>query len=400
MLLSLLVACAPCASFADMTLPSDTPALARVVADFASWTGRDGVCVPAVEWRAELSGDPDVLGRYDGPGEPILLRQTQDSSATTLRHELCHALDAEEGLADALADTLDPDAVDPLAYPDPDLRLAEAFAQACEAGPARLPLREALHESCGLNLDPTAAPLRARVYPLAPPELPVEVGTAPVATALYDHAGTVLLDAAARGDALWLLLHDGQTKSVVTWQGWALTSRQRVEGDTAALGAGDDGPLLIGERAITILEAGTPAFTGAAAAAAQADGALWVATSTALLGPDPEGETGSALKGPAPTIDVDAVASHVVATLPDGGLWLDGSSVPGIDGGASVAISAAGELLVTWYIEGIAGVAEGGDEGWVVHTSCDAGLSGAAPIWWAGSPWVAAQSAVPSVYAW
>ena len=398
MLLSLLVAFAPCTSFADMALPDDTPALAQVVADFAAWTGREGVCVPAVEWREELSGDADVLGRYDGPGSPILLRSTEGTAEVTLRHELCHALDAEEGLADALADTLDPDSVDPLAYPGADLRLAEAFAHACEAGPPRLALREALHESCALDLDPVAAPLRALVYPAAPAERPVAVGALPVATPMYEHRGVVVLDAAARDDALWLLLDDGMHKYVATHRGAELVSLASVADDTAGLGAGDDGPLLIGDGTITQLGADLPAFTGPALAAAQADGALWVATPAALLGPDPDAAV--LPEPPFAAIDVAVSPSHVIASAPDAGLWLDGQSIPGIEGGASVAISDAGEVLVTWYVDGIAGVAARGDDAWTVHTACDARLSGAAPIWWRRAPGLVAQADVPALYTW
>lgn len=406
MLLSLLVACAPCPSFADMTLPADTPALAQVVADFAAWTGRDGVCVPAVEWRDELSGDADVLGRYDGPGAPILLRSTEGTAEVTLRHELCHALDAEEGLADTLADTLDPGSVDPLAYPGADLRLAEAFAQACEVGPPPLALREALHESCALDLDPAAAPLRTLVYPAAPAELPVSVGTPPVATPLYEHRGAVLLDAAARDGALWLLLDDGAHKYVATHRGNEPVAYTFVAEDTAALGAGDDAPLLIGEGTITTLGAAIPAFTGPALAAAAFEGALWVATPSALLGPDPDAAAHH--EPPFTAIDVDASAQHVLATTPEAGLWLDGQAVLGLEGGASVALSDTGELLVTWYADGVAGVAEraGGEGGrdsagaWTAHTTCDASLSGASPIWWEGAPALVVQADVPTLYAW
>ncbi len=96
--------------------------------------------------------------------------------ARTLRHELCHALDREEGLAEALAGELDPDSVDASAYPTEAGRLAEAFALACEGGPPPLQMRAALETRCGLDANPAAAPVRAEVYPFAPGELPVEVG--------------------------------------------------------------------------------------------------------------------------------------------------------------------------------------------------------------------------------
>ncbi len=99
--------------------------------------------------------------------------------ARTLRHELCHALDREEGLAEALAGELDPDSVDASAYPTEAGRLAEAFALACEGGPPPLKMRAALETRCGLDANPAAAPVRAEVYPFAPGELPVEVGEDP-----------------------------------------------------------------------------------------------------------------------------------------------------------------------------------------------------------------------------
>jgi hypothetical protein len=73
----LFVACAPCTPFSEMAL-DEPEALAPIVADFAAWTGRDGVCVPAVEVVAAVDGHADLAGVYAAPGEPIVLEAAAD----------------------------------------------------------------------------------------------------------------------------------------------------------------------------------------------------------------------------------------------------------------------------------------------------------------------------------
>lgn len=387
MLLAALLACSPCTPFAEMTLPPDAEALADTLADFAAWSGREGVCVPGVEWRDELAEGPATLGRYDGPGEPILLRRPDAPAATmarTLRHELCHALDREEGLAEALTAELDPGSVDASAYPTEAERLAEAFALACEGGPPPLQMRTALAARCDLDANPAAAPVRAEVYPFAPGELPVEVGEDPAVVAALPTAGGVLLDATARGDALWSLVDDGNAVQVVTAaDGATVPAAEQAH----ALGAFDEEPLLVGPAGVFTAREGTALSETAALAAAGSGPSLGVATPDGLVGPGADAAPDPALLA----TDVDAQGEHVLALLESGELWQNGARAPGLDGAEALALGPDGAVLIGWYVEGLTGSAVGTGEGWTIHTRCDGELSGAAPLWWSAEPLLAAQ---------
>lgn len=398
MLLAVLFACAPCTPFAEMRFPEDGEALAATVADFAAWTGRDGVCVPAVEWREELEEGPLAAGRYDGPGEPILLRRGAGSPsdmARTLRHELCHALDAEEGLSTVLASTLDPESIDPVAYPTEALRLAEAFAQACEAGPPPVEMPAALHRQCGLAPAARAAPLRAEVYPEAPAEAPVEVGEPPSREQPL-HADGVLIDATARAESLWLLADNGEVRTIADAEGLELGGGDAT---VAALGPFDGVPLLVGPDGVRLAGHPDPFSAYEAWAAAGTGDEVWVASPEGLVGPS----TGVAVDKPDPQLlahDVDAQPGHVVALLASGELWVNGHSTIGLPGAETVAISPDGVLLLGWRQDSLTGAAVSGPAGWTLHTACDRRLSGAAPLWWRDEPWLAAQLAGPTLVGW
>ncbi len=209
----LFVACAPCTPFSEMTL-DEPEALAPIVADFAAWTGRDGVCVPAVEVAAAVDGHADLAGVYAAPGEPIVLEAAADYRLA-LVHELCHALDAAEGISD---DHADPgDAIDPVAYPTPELRRKEAFAQVCEHGPAAVSFEAALAARCDLALDSALAEVRAVAYPAAPPDPEVTVGPDPVGASLEGLDGGVIVGAAGRAEGAWLRMVDGGAPRVAWW---------------------------------------------------------------------------------------------------------------------------------------------------------------------------------------
>lgn len=196
-----------------MTL-DERDALAPIVADFAAWSGREGVCVPSVEVVAVIDDEPDMAGQYAGPGEPILLVEAEDYRVA-LFHELCHALDDMEGLS---AEDPDPGkAVDGAAYDTPDLRRKEAFASVCQDGPAAVSFERALAERCDLALDPALARVREAAYPAAPADPDVTIGPAPTAEPLEELADGVIVGAAGRADGAWLLLADGREARVAWW---------------------------------------------------------------------------------------------------------------------------------------------------------------------------------------
>jgi hypothetical protein len=207
-----LVACTPCTSFADMAL-DDPDTLGPIVADFAAWTGREGVCVPSVEVVGEIAGDPRLAGRFQGAGEPILLAESGDYRAALL-HELCHALDEQEGLSADFPDTGEDLGA---AYDTPALRRMEGFAQVCEDGPAPVAFQAALEERCEVPTDPAAAWVRTEVYPHAPADPPVSVGPAPQVTRVLAGAPGVIVAAAGEADGAWLRLEGGGEARTVWW---------------------------------------------------------------------------------------------------------------------------------------------------------------------------------------
>ncbi|MCB9760189.1 MAG: hypothetical protein H6739_10175 [Alphaproteobacteria bacterium] len=227
--LVLLAGCGPpCVRFAEMTVedPENVAGdlseglVAGAIADFAAWTGREGVCVPSVELHAEVSAIEKIDGQYHGPGRPIEVDWTRnrDWLYQVTQHELCHALDTEEGLSDTLGPLL-PEVPRSAIYRTPEGRRREAFARACELGPRELVLRRLVEEECGVaavspgqaalaeqvflgtpdHVDPDRAPLRLDWRPLT--GLPE--GAAP-----YRHAGlgedvVVLWLRAGDGPAAW-----------------------------------------------------------------------------------------------------------------------------------------------------------------------------------------------------
>ena len=216
LLVALLFACAPCTSFAAMTVSGDpSGAVAAGIAEFAAWTGRDGVCVPGVDVVARVDGDAAIAGHYAGEGAPIQLAAA-GSYDVALRHELCHALDAEEGLADAMAGLLDADAVDSARYPTAAERRAEAFALECEAGPVEVGFLGALEARCAVAAAAAAAELRAVVWIDAPAPAAVAVGDDLVGRPLPELGRVRVVDAVGGDGGAWLRLA-GATGEVATW---------------------------------------------------------------------------------------------------------------------------------------------------------------------------------------
>lgn len=169
-----LLACA-CPSFEEMSVTdpdgateADRSLVQEVIDGFAAATGRDGVCVPAVELRA--GEDPRLAGidgLYRGPHDTILVEQGQRNLAKITRHELCHALDDQEGLSAGRAHLFPPDTIlDRELYPSRADRVGEAFARACSEDPV-IDLSDALETCQGAS--ESEAWLAEHVYPFAEP---------------------------------------------------------------------------------------------------------------------------------------------------------------------------------------------------------------------------------------
>lgn len=172
-----LLACT-CPSFDEMEVVAvDTSAtddrLATVqdaLADFAAWTGDEGVCVPEIRLQEvipERNLDVgELAGVYAGEHNPIRLDADSGGLQLTTFHELCHASDRLEGHSDAIAW---PEVADRSLYKGKYL-VPEDFAEACEGGPPDVTLDRALVAACGTEptFDANAYYLADVVFPHAP----------------------------------------------------------------------------------------------------------------------------------------------------------------------------------------------------------------------------------------
>ncbi len=120
------------------------------ITDFAAATGREGVCVPAVDVVGPLTHREElVCGDYSRPRWSIRVSAERDCvSQQTVTHELCHAIDTMEGLSDAHPEEFPGDEVDTEVYEE-EIRSTEDFAQACEDGPQTYELDAAWDDACG-----------------------------------------------------------------------------------------------------------------------------------------------------------------------------------------------------------------------------------------------------------
>lgn len=203
----LLAACSePCPSFGDVDVQDHTTAgadsvvseMRRALDDFASWTGRRGVCVASLTAEDALTDDGiDIWGRFEPAQdydagytiEPGTIRIDRDADAyETTVHELCHAIDAAEGHSDANPDIFEAKAVPRSElYDDGAERVGEAFAEACEGGPHDVTLGRWLEQTCGAEvISATERYLAGHVYTHAP-RVSFEEGDVP----MWEPTGTL-----------------------------------------------------------------------------------------------------------------------------------------------------------------------------------------------------------------
>ncbi len=153
-----------CPSFERLPVLDEAGAPASVLDEveeairtFAGWTGRDGVCVPGIALVDEVDEEGD-RGLYQTPILPIRVQADAEPVGEVVLHELCHALDFDEGI---VADHRVPFAAEAgrVTTFDED---AERFAEICAEGPP--PVGElAVLEACGIQ-SPFGALLRDVVF--------------------------------------------------------------------------------------------------------------------------------------------------------------------------------------------------------------------------------------------
>lgn len=157
--LLMLVGCGDCPTFdeIEVTDPKEVASesvivgIGEAVADFAAWTGREGVCVSEIRVAPEVLGE-GYTGQYHG--DWIEVEPLEENIEPLVRHELCHALDEREELSWSNRDLFPPESVesDGLHYPTERVRGAEAFARACDNRPDEIAWLDGLGEICGREL--------------------------------------------------------------------------------------------------------------------------------------------------------------------------------------------------------------------------------------------------------
>ncbi len=151
-----LLACA-CPRFDEMVVsdpdgiatPDMVAAVESAIADFASWTTAEGVCVPEVVFREALENE-SWQGAYSRPHVPIaLLPQSPGVVYDAALHELCHAWDGAAGFPSSdHPELFSGDRYDPEHYPTVVHQRSEALARACGGGREGARIQALLAERC------------------------------------------------------------------------------------------------------------------------------------------------------------------------------------------------------------------------------------------------------------
>jgi hypothetical protein len=213
---ALLLSACGCPKFSEMQVEDpagigsdwDRSEFARAISDFAAWTGREGVCVPALEIRDSLA-DGMAIGLYQGPHQHILL--VPGSGHDTAVHEMCHAIDQQLGwISNHHIRKFPTGHIDSALYPYRFIQVQESFARICELGPRALDLQGHLERRCELSMEhPGQRFVLDEIFTevIAPVD-PVEVGELTVerrGLAPFTPPGGQLRGVASGDRLLWLL---------------------------------------------------------------------------------------------------------------------------------------------------------------------------------------------------
>jgi hypothetical protein len=119
---------------------------------FARWSGRDEVCVSSVEVVAP--GDEQTLGWWTPDDASLVITTLGDDPWQSTTHELCHAVDWEEGISRAHRDLFTgEDVPHSLERPTRAHRRREDFALVCGNGPRDATRWRRWRDECGLRFD-------------------------------------------------------------------------------------------------------------------------------------------------------------------------------------------------------------------------------------------------------
>ncbi len=162
-LATLTTACDPCHSWDEVKIvdrkgldQGEAVSSIRAAIDtFAAWTGREQTCVGRVKVVEELEHRGQRIGGVynSATGDiRVLHRENEWAMGYMAIHELCHAVDNEEGTpSEGMAQALEPytEGLSETLYATDDERTHEAFANICEVGPRLHPLWRQIEEHCG-----------------------------------------------------------------------------------------------------------------------------------------------------------------------------------------------------------------------------------------------------------
>jgi len=116
---------------------------------FASWVGEDRMCFPIVKVSPDVWRDsggvtvatPFIHDRVTVSSNPL--------EPSTILHELCHVLDAQEGISVVYTDFIEP-VVDTGGLAFDYIESSEGFARTCELGPRNAALAGQVARACDL----------------------------------------------------------------------------------------------------------------------------------------------------------------------------------------------------------------------------------------------------------
>lgn len=222
-----LMACGPCPPFGAIAIDGGTERSQGIVAGtllaFEAWTAREGVCVDTVRLDGDLGGASGLesLGGYRSMRRLIELKEAQPHLADTLVHELCHAVDHQDGITHEDGETFDYDPTRPdAAVRSETSRRREAMALTCEAGPEALAAARSVAEACAparvrraltVVLQRVYAGMPDHIPPVAVRRTPVGAWTPPDGwsldgTVLAGETGEMVVGARVDGDDVWVAI--------------------------------------------------------------------------------------------------------------------------------------------------------------------------------------------------
>lgn len=155
----LFAGCTPvCGAWEDVVVAEEgtteqRDAIEDAFATFAEWTGREETCVAEVVVvdTLESNGIP-VAGSYSSLFHRISVVADEPFVEDVVLHELCHALDDEEGWPSLSGgDLFDTTGLNQLLYDTPALRMHEAFARICAEGPVLPAMWRRLEDTCDID---------------------------------------------------------------------------------------------------------------------------------------------------------------------------------------------------------------------------------------------------------